>query len=129
MRLRTSLLVSLTALMTLVNLGHAQRPGTEKPQTARFGDPTSTARTLQDYLYGVIKEINAKQIVLKKTKFGIDQTVKLEPKTKYIHDGKPSTFDRLKVGDQVWVDVKQEKKSGQMVAKKVVTGVAFTQAP
>ena len=129
MRLRTMLLVSLLAFMTLVNMGHAQRRGPEKPETARFGDPTSTARILQDYLYGVIKDINPKEIVLKKTKYGIDQTVKLDPKTKYIHDGKPSTFDRLKAGDQVWVDVKQEKKSGQMTAKKVVTGVAFTQAP
>ena len=97
-----------------------------KPETARFGDPSSTARIYQTYLYGVIKQISASEMVLEKTKFGIDQAFKLEPKTKYLHDGKPAAHDRLKVGDQVWVDVKKNKKTGDMIAKKVVTGVAFT---
>ncbi len=127
MRYGTMLLTGLFVFMGLVNTGRAQHEQ-DKPSTARFGDPSSTARTLQDYLYGVIKKIDSKEVVLTKTKYGLDQTVLLEPKTKYIHDGKPSTIGRLKVGEQVWVDVKQEKKSGEMIAKKVVTGVAFTEA-
>ena len=94
-----------------------------KPETARFGDPTSTARAYQDYLYGVIKNLDKNELVLDKTKFGIDQSVKLDAKTKYLRDGKPSSWDRLAVGDQIWVDVKTDRKSGEMTAKKVLTGV------
>lgn len=96
-----------------------------KPETARFGDPSTIASTYQDYLYGVIKTIDPGEMVLEKTKFGIDQTFKFNAKTKYLHDGKPSTHDRLKVGDQVWAQVKTEKKTGDMIVKKVLTGVAF----
>jgi hypothetical protein len=104
----------------------------QKPVTAgkaRFGDPTSTARIYQDYLYGVIKNIDANAMVLEKTKFGIDQTFKFDRKVKFIQDGKPSSLDQLKVGDKVWVDVKKDKKTGELIAKKVVTGMAVTQAP
>jgi len=100
-----------------------------KAGTARYGDPTSIARVYQDYLYGVIKTIDDRGMVLEKTKFGIDQTFKFDRKTKFIHDGKPSSRERLKVGDQVWVDVKTEKKTDEMIARKVVTGVASTGAP
>jgi hypothetical protein len=31
--------------------------------------------------------------------------------------------DRLKVGDQVWLQVKNEKKTGDMIAEKVYSGV------
>ncbi len=103
----------------------------KKAKTARFGNPTSTARVFQDYLYGVVKKIETKtnELVMDKTKFGIDQTIKLEPKTKYIHDGKPSSLASLKVGDQVYVDVRKDKKTGDMVAKKVVSGVGPTELP
>jgi hypothetical protein len=100
-----------------------------KPATARYGNPTSTARVFQDYLYGVIKKINANELVLEKTKFGVDQAFKLEPKTKYIRDDKPTSLDDLKVGDKVWVDVKKDKKTGELIAKKVVTGMAAALAP
>ena len=103
--------------------GLAQHREPPRSGTARYGDPTSIARVYQDYLYGVIKKIDTNEIVLEKTKFGTDQAFKLDRKTKYIRDGKPGSFDNLKVGDQVWVDVKADKKTGEMTAKKVVTGV------
>jgi hypothetical protein len=93
-----------------------------KAGTARFGDPTGTARRYENFLYGVIKTIDANGMVLEKTKFGTDQTFKFQPKTKFIHDNKPSSRQDLKVGDKVWVDVQQEKKTGDLYAKKVVTG-------
>jgi hypothetical protein len=103
--------------------GWAQHREPPRSGTARYGDPTSIARAYQDYLYGVIKKIDTNEIVLEKTKFGIDQAFKLDRKTKYIHDGKTGSFDSLKVGDQVWVDVKTDRKTGEMTAKKVLTGV------
>lgn len=94
-----------------------------KPETARFGNPTTIARQLQDLFYGVIKTLDKNEMVLEKTKFGVDQTIKLTAKTKYVHDGEASTFDRLKVGDQVWLQTKNEKKTGDMIAEKVLSGV------
>lgn len=94
-----------------------------KPETARFGNPTTIARQLQDLFYGVIKALDKNEMVLEKTKFGVDQTIKLNAKTKYIHDGEASTLDRLKVGDQVWLQIKNEKKTGDMIAEKVLSGV------
>ncbi len=100
-----------------------------KASNARFGDPTSTARMYQGFLYGVVKELNEKEMVLTKTKFGTDQTFKFERKTKFIRNGKTSSFDRFKVGDQVWVDVQKDKKTGDLIAKKVVTGADVTALP
>jgi len=95
----------------------------------RFGNPTSTARAYQGYLYGVIKTIDAHGMVLAKTKFGVDQAFKLEAKTKFISNNKPSFRDKLKVGDQVFVDVRKDKKTGDLIAKKVVTGAEVVPIP
>lgn len=94
-----------------------------KPDNVRFGDPTSIGRNLQDDLYGVIKKIGKNEIILDKTKFGVDQSIRLEPKTKYVRDRKASSLDKLEIGDPVYVNVKTEKKTGVMTAKKVVSGV------
>jgi len=107
----------------------AQQHEPPKAGTARFGDPTGTARTLQGYLYGVVKKIGANELVLDKTQFGDAQVFKLEPKTKYVHDGKPSKLADLKVGDMVFVDAKKDKKTGERTARRVVTGVNPTRAP
>jgi hypothetical protein len=96
---------------------------TVKAGTARFGDPTSTARKYQNFLSGVVKKLDADGMVLEKTKAGIDQTFKFQPKTKFIHDDKPSSREDLKVGDQVYVDVHEDKKTGDLYAKKVVSGI------
>ena len=108
----------------------AQQPQTPAPpDTARFGNPTGTARKYQNFLYGVLKTVNKDEMVLEKTKFGIDQTFKFERKTKFIHDGKPSAWDKLKAGDKVWVDVHKDKKTGDLIAKRVVTGVDVVTMP
>ena len=106
--------------------GGAQREPI-KAGTARYGDPTSIARIYQDYLYGVIKKIDAHEMVLEKTRFGIDQTFKFDRKVKFIHNGKRSSLQQLKVGDKVWVDVRTDKKTGELYAKKVVTGIGATE--
>ena len=93
------------------------------PDNVRFGDPTSIARNLKDDLYGVIKKVDKNDIVLEKTKLGVDQTIRLDSKTKYIRDRKPSSLDKLAVGDPVYVYAKTEKKTGVMTAKKITSGV------
>ncbi len=122
------LLSAALSCLLFASNGFAQKDPS-KPDTARFGNPTATGRTLQGYIYGVVKKIGAQELVLDKTEFGDEQTFRLESKTKFIHDQKNSSLAKLKVGEQVWVDMKKDKKTGEMVAKKVVTGVAPTQAP
>ena len=100
-----------------------------KADTGRFGNPTSIARQYQNYEYGVIKTIDKHQMVLEKTKYGIDQTFKFDGKTKFIRDGKHSKRKDLKVGDQVWVDTHKDKKTGDLIAKKVVTGIDVVSNP
>ncbi|MGA2986014.1 MAG: hypothetical protein ABSG32_19595 [Terriglobia bacterium] len=97
--------------------------------TGRFGDASSIARKYQDYLYGVIKEMNPKELILTKTKFGIDQTFKLNKKTKFTADGKPSSFDKLKVGDRIYIDVDTNKMTGDLTARKVISGVDLPSIP
>jgi hypothetical protein len=106
---------------------HTPSDTPDKP-SSRFGNPTSIARIYQDYVYGVVKKIDAKgnELILDKTVFGDDQVFKLQPKTKFIHDGKPSKLGQLKVGDDVYVKMHKNKKSGEMTAQKVVTGVLPT---
>jgi hypothetical protein len=97
--------------------------------TGRFGDPSGTAIMYRDYLYGVIKQLNPDEIILTKTKFGVDQTFKVKKKTKIILDGKASTLDKLKVGDKVYIDVDTDKRTGVLSAKKVVDGVVVPSIP
>ena len=68
-------------------------------------------------------------MILTKTKFGVDQTFKFNKKTKFILDGKPSSFDKLKVGEGVYIDVDTDKKTGDLIAKKVVSGVDMPSLP
>ncbi len=93
----------------------------------RLGDPTGTARHFQNYLYGVVKKINDKEIVLTKTMMGTDQTFQIVKKTKFILDGKPTKIGSIKVGDRVYVDHKEDKQ-GKLIAKKVLTGVFAAQS-
>ncbi len=95
----------------------------ERPQTARFGDPTGIARQYQGYISGVIKKIDKDEITLEKTRFGVDTTIKLLSKTKFVHNNKPGKVEDLKVGDLVFVDAKTDKKTGDMSARKIVSGV------
>jgi hypothetical protein len=77
----------------------------------------------KDYLFGVVKDVNQQEMVLTKTQAGSDQTFKFDKKTKFIRDGKDISFELIRVGDQVWVDKDDDKKTGDLIARKVVTGV------
>ena len=129
MTLRNAILPAFLIYVISLSGVLAQQHEPPKAGTARFGDPTATARTLQGYLYGVVKKIGTNELVLDKTEFGDAQVFKLEPKTKYIHDGKPSKLADLKVGDMVFVDAKKDKKTGERTARKVVTGVGLSREP
>lgn len=124
-KLKSLLLFALLGWVTGVPSNGAQTEPA-KPGEPRFGNPTSTARAFQDYVYGVIKHIEKEGLIVDKTPFGDGQDFKLDRKTKFIRDGKPSTFEGLKVGDKVWILAKADKKTGERAAKKVVTGVGPT---
>ena len=98
---------------------------TESPDQShgRFGDPMTVAPNLQGYLYGVVKGKAADSLTLDKTKFGVEKEIKLDKKTKYVRDGKPSRLVEIQVGDPVYVAVKTDKKSGDMTAKKILSGI------
>ena len=110
-------------LCLVMALAATAQEKTVKAGTARYGDPSGIARNYQNLLYGVIKTIDANGMVLEKTKAGIDQTLKFQPKTKFFHDTKPSLREDLKVGDQVYVDVHEDKKTGDLYAKRVISGI------
>ena len=76
-----------------------------------------------DYLYGIVKAVNKDEMVLTQTKSGADETYKFNKKTKFIRDGKSGSLDSVKLGEAVWVDADQDKKSGDLIARKVVTRV------
>ena len=113
------------ALLSLPAAG-LQEPD-HSANVTRLGDPTGTARHFQNYLYGVVKKINDKKIVLAKTIMGTDQTFQIVKKTKFILDGKPTKIGSIKVGDRVYVDHKEDKQ-GKLIAKKVLTGVFAAQS-
>jgi hypothetical protein len=93
------------------------------PSNARFGDPTGTARNYLDFHYGLVKSVSDSDLICDKTEFGDDQPFRIDKKTKFIHDGKPSTAGDLKAGDKVWVRVRSDKRTGEMTAVKVISGV------
>ena len=78
-----------------------------------------------DFHYGVVKTVSEREVVLTKTASGLDETFKLNKKTKFIHDGKNSTPDSVKVGDKVWVDAHLDKKTGDSIARKIVSGTSL----
>lgn len=121
MNLRTIWICAALCLVTSTLVLAQNKP--VEAGTARFGDPTGTARKYEGFLYGVIRTVDANGMVLQKTRSGIDQTFRFDRKTKFIHDDKPSSREDLKVGDQVYVDVHKDKKTGDLYAKKVVSGI------
>jgi len=93
------------------------------PSNARFGDPSITAPNYQDYHYGVVKSVSDSSLICDKTEFGDDQPFKIDRKTKFTHDGKTSSAGDLKAGDKVWIRIRADKRTGEMTALKVVSGV------
>ena len=129
MELRRALTVTTVAVASLVTLTAAPQSTPIISDTGRFGDASSIARKYQDYLYGVIKEKNPDELILTKTKFGVDQSIKLNKKTRITLDGKPSSIEKLQVGEGVYIDVGKGKKPGDLIAKKVVGGADVPSIP
>ena len=77
----------------------------------------------------MLKAKSPDELILTQTKFGVDQSFKLNKKTKFVQDGKASLLGNLKVGDKLYVDADTDKKTGVMTAKKVVSGVDFPVLP
>ncbi len=109
----------------------AQQPGQSSPLAphSRFGNPTSIARVYQSYIFGIVRKDKKNELILDKTMFGNDQVFKLTKKTKFVRNDKPVKRMMLKPGTMVWIDMRRNKKTGDMIAKKVVTGVAPTGKP
>ena len=94
----------------------------ETPLTVRSEGRGTAGDNYQGFVYGVVKALNKNTIVLTKTNAGMDQTFKLNRKTKYLRDGKSSSLASVKLGDKVWVDGDEDKKTGDFIARKVVSG-------
>ena len=131
MKLRKNLKTTALIAACLASLAAAPQSDMQPitSSTGRFGDATSIARKYEGFLYGVIKEMNPHELILTKTKFGVDQTFKLNKKTKFTADGKPSSLDKLKVGEGIYIDVDTDKKTGDLIAKKVISGVDIPSLP
>jgi hypothetical protein len=43
--------------------------------------------------------------------------------TKFVLDGKDSTVESVHLGNKVWVDMHEDRKTGDLVAHKVVGGI------
>lgn len=128
MRIATILAAFITILgMSVMGQGQNSTPGTTsdppKLETGRFGDPSSTARAYQDYKVAIVKEVKKGELILDKTSYGDDCPFKVLEKTKFIHDGEPAKMDELKAGDQVFVNAKHNKKTGEVTLEVVAWGV------
>jgi hypothetical protein len=105
--------------------GHAATGGEGDPMTVRSTGMGTAGSNYAGFRYGVVKSIGGNEIVLTKTDAGLDETFKLNKKTKFVHDGKSSSPDSVKVGDKVWVDAHVDKKTGDSTARKVVSGTSI----
>ena len=128
---RTIVSVLVLCLLGIASPSIAQRGGHAASEVGDNSLPASPAgkgtagNNYADFRYGVIKAIGTNEIVLTKTASGLDETFKLNKKTKFIHDGKISSPDSVKVGDKVWVDAHLDKKTGDSMARKVVSGASL----
>jgi hypothetical protein len=104
--------------------------GAGDPESTTFGIQHNTPNAgakYQNYVFGVVKELNKEGVVLTKTVSGEDRTFKFNKKTKFLLDGKDSTIESVHVGDKIWVDMDEDKKTGDLLAHKVVAGVFLMQ--
>jgi hypothetical protein len=132
MRRKISLIVIAALAACVMTAGTArsqdQSDAPDAPHS-RFGNPTSIARVYQSYIYGVVKKADKNDVILEKTKFGGDQDFKIDKHTKFIRDGKTSRAVILKPGDMVWIDMKRDKKTSDLIAKKIVMGIGAGGGP
>ena len=102
--------------------GHGVAMDGDAPLTVHSMGVGTAGNNYKDYAYGVVKTLSKDEIVLTKTNAGVDQTFKFNKKTKFVHDGKSGSLESVKVGDKVWVDGAEDKKTGDLIARKVVSG-------
>ncbi len=105
--------------------GHAASEVGDNSLPAGPAGKGSAGNNYADFRYGVVKSVSPSVMVLIKTASGLDETYKLNKKTKFIHDGKSGSPDTVKVGDKVWVDARQDKKTGDSIARKIVSGTSM----
>ena len=128
---RTILAALVVGVLCLASPCMAQRSGHAASEVGDNSLPAGPAgkgtagNNYADFRYGAIKSISPSEIVLTKTASGLDETFKLNKKTKFIHDGKNSSPDSVKVGDKVWVDAHLDKKTGDSIARKIVSGTSL----
>jgi len=128
MKLCMVLLLCVLGAMGLATGSFAQRGGHgasvdgDSPLTVRSTGAGTAGGNYAGFRYGVVKAVDKDEIILTKTDAGVDETFKFNKKTKFIHDGKPSSLDSVRVGDKVWVDAAEDKKTGDSTARKVVSG-------
>jgi len=115
--------------------------GNTAPSTAQHGgkgsgspEPESTPMGIQhispnagskykEMVCGVVKDVSKDEVVLAKTQMGDDESFRLSKKTKFVLDGKESSLESVHTGDRVWVAFDEDKKTGEMFARKVINGV------
>ena len=128
---RTVLLILVLFLLGIASPSIAQRSGHAASEVGDNSLPAGPAgkgtagNNYADFRYGVVKSVSPSEMVLTKTASGLDETFKFNKKTKFIHDGKGSFLDSVKVGDKVWVDAAVDKKTGDSIARKVVSGTSL----
>lgn len=127
MKLRMAVVALVLGLLSPTSPSVAQRgrgggEGSPGPLGVASNGTGTAGEKLKGFIYGVVKTLDKDEMVLTKTNSGVDQTFKFEKKTKFIRDGKSSSLESLKLGDQVWVDANEDKKSGDFIARKVVSG-------
>lgn len=104
------------------NRGGSSNEPESTPLGVQHVAPNAGAK-YEEMKFGILKECSKDGLVLSKTQAGVDVTYKFDKKTKFIRDGKSSKLAALKAGDEVWVDADQNKKTGDLIAHKVVSGV------
>jgi hypothetical protein len=128
---RTILSVLVLFLFGIASPSVAQRGGHAASEVGDNSLPPSPAgkgtagNKYADFRYGVVKSMSPSEMVLTKTASGLDEAYKLNKKTKFIHDGKGSSPDSVRVGDKVWVDAHLDKKTGDSIARKVLSGTSM----
>ena len=128
---QTILLVLVLFLLGIASPSIAQRGGHAASEVDDSSLPAGPAgkgtagNNYADFRYGVVKSVSPSEMVLTKTASGLDLAFKLNKKTKFIHDGKSAFLDSVKVGDKVWVDAHVDRKSGDSIARKVVSGTSI----
>ena len=126
---------SLTLLSLFIALVGFTASATAQRGEKGAGDPESSApggqhapiaaAKYKNLFFGIVKEVNKDELVLTKTQAGADQSFKFNKKTKFLVDGKEASLASVHLGDSVWVDVDKNKRTGELIARKVLGGVVL----